>query len=90
MSAKLNVNTNDTQHMSVMGKRKSKKHSILLVGDSQVGGCSVRAKNKLNDTFYVTGLVKPGTVINTLTSTVKGGKENLTDNDVLVFLGWYQ
>ena len=85
MSAKINVNTNDggnIRHMSVIGKRKSKKHSILVVDDSHARGCSARVKDKLNDTFDVTGLVKPGTVINTLTSMAKGDMENLTDNDV--------
>jgi uncharacterized protein (AIM24 family) len=57
------------------------------VGDSHARGCSARVKDKLNDTFDGTGLVKLGTVINTLTSTVKGGMENFTDNDVLVFWG---
>jgi hypothetical protein len=42
-------------------------------------------KDKLNDIFDVTGLVKPGTVINALTSTAKGDMENLTVNDVIVF-----
>jgi hypothetical protein len=71
--------------VSVKGKRKSKKHSILVVGDSHARGCSAKVKDKLNDTFDVNGLVKPGTVISTLTSTVKDGTEKLIDNDVLLF-----
>jgi hypothetical protein len=85
MSAKLNVNTNDggkIQHMLGNGKMISRKHSILVVGNSHTRGCSAREKHKLNDTFDVTGLEKPRTVINTLTSMVEGGMENLTNNDV--------
>ena len=57
------------------------------MGDSHIRECSTRGKDKLNDTFDVTGLVKPGTVINTLTTMVKGNMENLTENNVIVFWG---
>lgn len=48
------------------------------MGDSDARGCSAKVKDKLNDTFDVTGLVKPRTVINTLTSMAKRDMENLT------------
>jgi hypothetical protein len=90
MSAKINVNRNyggNIRHISLNSKRKSKKHSILVVGDSHTKGCSAGVKDKLNDAFDVTGLEKPGIVINTLNSMAKGDMGNLTDNDVIVFWG---
>jgi hypothetical protein len=68
-----------------MVKGEVKKHSILVVGDSHIRECSARGKDKLTDTFDVTGLVKLGTVINTLTTMVRGNMENLTENNAIVF-----
>jgi lysophospholipase L1-like esterase len=41
-------------------KEKSKRHRILLLGDSQARGCANLLKQKLNSEFDVSGIVKPG------------------------------
>lgn len=52
----------------------------------QIRGCSARLKNKINNVCHVMGIVKPGSVINTLISTAKSNMEKLTATDAM-FLG---
>jgi hypothetical protein len=54
--------------------------------DSHVRGCSARLKDKLNGTYNVMGIVKPGTGIKILTSMGRR-MGNLTVSDVRVLWG---
>jgi hypothetical protein len=65
---KLDRNSSDYVNVKLKVKKKGSKNSILVMGDSHVTGCAGRLKNKLNNAFNVMGIVKPGTVISTLTS----------------------
>jgi hypothetical protein len=85
MSVVVTGNTSDgenTQHKLINDNCKSKKHTISIIGDSHARACSSKVKDNLSDNFDITCFVKPGTGIETLTSTVKGDIKNLTGNDV--------
>jgi hypothetical protein len=60
---------------------------ILVMGDSHARGCLARLKDKLNVTFNVMGIVKPGTSIKILTSMGRRRTDNLTVSDVIVLWG---
>jgi hypothetical protein len=53
----------------------------------QIRGYSARLKNKLNNVCHVMGIVKSGSVINTLISTAKSNMEKLTAGDAIAFWG---
>jgi hypothetical protein len=61
---------------------KSKKHTVLLLGDSQMRGCADVLKKKLNSEFEISGTVKPGAK----TKDVLGTKidEGMSTNDAIV------
>jgi hypothetical protein len=63
------------------------KHTISLIGDSQVRDCAVKIKENLNKSFNVMGFVKPRADINILPSSVELMVKSLTHNDVIVFSG---
>jgi hypothetical protein len=63
---------------------KKIKHTILLTGDSHIRDCADKTKENLNKMFSVIGFVKPGAVINILTSSVELMVKSLTYNDVIV------
>jgi hypothetical protein len=66
---------------------ENKSHTVVIYGDSHTRGCASKKKDNLKKTFNVTGLVKPGSDIRTLTNTDKGTFHNLTKNDVIIFWG---
>jgi len=67
--AKLNTNSRDCANLNVMMERRFSKNSVLITGDSHGRERSVRVKYKLNKTCHVTGIVKPGLVINSRPTT---------------------
>jgi hypothetical protein len=62
-------------------------HKDVIYGDSHTRGLSVRLKDKLPDSFEVIGYTKPNSNIQTLLSTRSQDIINLTNKDVLVFMG---
>jgi hypothetical protein len=65
----------------------SERHSIVLLGDSHTRGCADKIIDYLIKNFDVTGFVKPGSDILTLSVSAKGAIEKLTKNGMLVFSG---
>jgi hypothetical protein len=62
-------------------------HKVLIYGDSHMRGLSVRLKDKLSSECEMTGYTKPDCTIQTLPSTKNQDIANLTDKNVLVFIG---
>jgi hypothetical protein len=63
-------------------RQKSKKHRVLLLGDSQMRGCTDILKHNLNSDFEISGIVKPGAK----TKDILGTKidEGMCTNDFIV------
>ena len=59
------------------------KHTVLLMGDSNMRGCAARLIASLDARFEVCGVVKLGSVTGTLIETAKGDGK-LTINDFLI------
>jgi hypothetical protein len=56
------------RHASVKtAGHQKKKHETVLIGDSHIKGCANTLQSKLKDQYEVTGYVKPGAEIQTLT-----------------------
>jgi hypothetical protein len=66
-------------------KSGSECHTIVILGNSNKGGCPNKIKDNLNKNFKVTGFMKPGSHILTLTVSTKGAIEKLTKNDASLF-----
>jgi hypothetical protein len=93
------VNSNDSDSVAVSTKKNEKTNSDDSVSylvpkvsnedesDSHTRGCASKVKYNLNKTFSVTGLMKPGSDIRTLTNSDKVAFHNLTKNDVIIFWG---
>jgi capsular polysaccharide biosynthesis protein len=90
VSAKKIKKTNSNDSVSNLVPKVSNEnesHTVVIYGDSHTRGCASKVKYNLNKTFNVTGLVKPGSDIRTLTNTDKGAFHNLMKNDVIIFWG---
>jgi hypothetical protein len=63
-------------------RQKSKKHRVLLLGDSQMRGCKDILKQNLNSDFEISRIVKPGVK----TKDILGTKidEDMSTNDFIV------
>jgi hypothetical protein len=64
-----------------------KEHKVLIYGDSHSQGLSSSLKDKLSDAFDVSGYAKPNWNIQSLLSNENQEIVNLTNKDVLVFIG---
>lgn len=66
-------------------------HRVLITGDSHTRDCASNVKDNLNKNFRVSGYVKPGYDILTLTTFAKSVNQNLAKkNKVIVFGGGHQ
>ena len=65
----------------------SKKHSVILMGDSHTWGIAERLSLKLGPSFQATGYVKPNATVNHITSSVKSELRNSNKYDVVVLCG---
>jgi len=65
----------------------SKKHSVILMGDSHTQGIAERLTLKLGPSFHTTGYVKPNATVNHMTSSVNSELRNLNKNDIVVLCG---
>ena len=84
---KLNTSSSDCSNVKCDVGKKDNKNSTLVMGDSPARGCSVSLKNKLNNACHVIGIMKPGSVINTLTSMAKSNMDKLPATNAIVFWG---
>lgn len=81
VATKKNEKTNSDDSVSYLVPKVSNEyesHTVVIYGDSQTRGCASKIKDNLNKTFNVTGLVKPGSDIRTLTNSAKVAFHNLT------------
>lgn len=65
----------------------SKKHTILLIGDSHARGISERLASYLGPFYHCTGYVKPNADLNIITSTGTSEVKTLDKNDVVIVYG---
>ena len=89
-SDKATTNLQKAPKISRVQKKRpntSKKHSVILMGDSHTRGIAERLSLKLGPSFHTTGYVKPNATGNHITSTVKSELRNLNKNDVVVLCG---
>jgi hypothetical protein len=63
------------------------KHRIVLLGDSQVGGCSEKLSDILGSSCNIIGITKPNANISTITNSINLKDENLTKKDVVIICG---
>jgi hypothetical protein len=84
---KLDTSSSDCTNVKRDVGKRDNKNSILLKGDSPARGCSVSLRNKLNNACHVIGIIKPGSVINTLTSMVKSNMDKIPATNAIVFWG---
>jgi trans-2-enoyl-CoA reductase len=63
---------------------KSKKHKVLLIGDSHIRGSAASLIVSLGSRFEVCGVVKPGSNTETLIMTAKSDMEAITKKDFLI------
>jgi hypothetical protein len=64
-----------------------KKHKVIIVGDSHARGCAAELSRNLGETSEITGYVKPGTGLETITNTAREEIGNLTKEDVILMWG---
>jgi hypothetical protein len=78
----LSRNRNNNKKIDQKHRLKSKKHRVLLLGDSQMRGCADVLKKKLNSEFEISGIVKPGAKAKDVLGTKID--EGMSTNDVIV------
>jgi hypothetical protein len=64
-----NVNMNDGDNVRLMQsdiKSRTKTHTIVVLGNSNTRVCANKIKDNLNKTYNVSGFIKPGSDILTL------------------------
>jgi hypothetical protein len=66
-------------------KSGSQNHTIMIFGNHNTRGCANKIKDHLDKNFNVTGFVKQGSDVLTLTVSAKGAIEKLTKNDASLF-----
>jgi NADH:ubiquinone oxidoreductase subunit K len=69
------------------GTKTTKKHSVLLVGDSHIRGVAERLAIKLRISYRTIGYVIPNAYRSNITLIVKSEIKNLSKNDVVVLCG---
>jgi hypothetical protein len=64
-----------------------RKHKVLIIGDSHARGCAAEVSSNLNEHFDVSGLVMPGSNLESITNMAKKEITTLTKNDLIVVWG---
>ena len=64
-----------------------RKHKVLIIGDSHARGCAAEVSPNLKEDFNVSGLVMPGSKLQSITNMAKKEIAALTKNDVIVVWG---
>jgi hypothetical protein len=67
--------------------KKQGEHKILILGDSHTRTLARRLRDLLTDKFEIIGYTKPSSNIVALVSNTYQNIENLTNKDVLIFMG---
>ena len=65
-------------------KSTKAKHKILIIGDSHARGIDSEIQQNLNDDFEIQGIVKPGSDLAAIMSTVNRDIGALTKHDAVV------
>jgi hypothetical protein len=73
--------------MNETTQSKCKKHKILIIGDSHVIGLSEEIIDRLDDSYNVLGIAQPNADIAAITSQTYLQVEDLTKEDIIIFLG---
>lgn len=96
----LTMNSNeqrtDKQDGAVSGKIKvssgfnsnySKRHRIIIIGDSHVRGCSDKLANSLGKAFSVIGITKPNANVSAILHSTNLKNDKLSKRDVVIICG---
>jgi len=67
--------------------KKQGEHKILILGDSHTRSLAGRFSEILTDKFEIIGYTKPSSNIVALVSNTYQNIKNLTNKDVLIFMG---
>jgi hypothetical protein len=85
---KKNENKNDGDNVRLTQsniKTGSENHTIMILGNHNTRGCANKIKVHLNKNFNITGVMKPGSDVLTLTVSAKDAIEELTKNDASLY-----
>jgi hypothetical protein len=85
---KKNVNKNDGDNVRLTQsniKSGSENQTIMILGNHNTRGCANKIKVQLNKNFNISGVMKPGSDVLTLTVSAKGTIEELTKNDASLY-----
>jgi hypothetical protein len=63
--------------------RNKKNHIILIIGDSHTRGYASELKENLDETYNITGIIKPGADLSTLSNSVEGTVLTLGKNYII-------
>jgi hypothetical protein len=63
------------------------KHRIVLLGDSQVQGCSDKLSDILGRSFNSFGITKPNVNLGAITNSINLKDENVTKKDAVIICG---
>jgi hypothetical protein len=77
----------NTSCVQMQKPRTSKKHSVILLGDSHVCGIADRLSLNLGSSFHTTGCVKPSATLSYITSSETSELMKLSKSDVVVLCG---
>ena len=64
-----------------------RKRKILIIGDSHARGIASEIQHNLDDGYEVQGIVKPGSDLETITTTIKKETNTLTKQDAVIVWG---
>jgi hypothetical protein len=81
---RMNIRLKETRQKGILEK---KQHTVMVIGDSHARGCAAKLMEKLGKSFEVTGIVKPGTGLEVITSMEAEGISKRTKKDVVVIWG---
>jgi hypothetical protein len=82
-SDKINKNSKLTEN----SLNNKELHNIMILGDSHVRGWAEKVKDNLDETYSVTGMVKSGASVTTLSDSIKDTLSTLGKKDIIVFCG---
>jgi hypothetical protein len=77
----------DTAKKTAHSKKESRKHKILIIGDSHARGCAANLKSSLNETFEVMGTVMPGSRLEHIMNSARSDISHLSRKDFVVVWG---
>jgi hypothetical protein len=79
-----NKNKSDTKVQGNQNKQKTRKHKVMVIGDSHARGCAAELRANLRKDYDIQGLVYPGAGINVISTSMEGEIKQLSKQDVII------